>query len=163
MGICCTHSHFCSLSKAVGPSYNYGQDQERYEFTATPCTTQGQDTNWCSFYPILQLEGVSQFSHSDGALCRPRGLQHARPPCPSTTLGACSNSCPLNRWCHPAISSSVVPFSSCLQSFPASGSFPRNQFFISVEGVPTCSFCPNPSWLCASLSQRKLRNDWGLV
>ena len=163
MGVCCIHSHFCSLSKAVGPSYNYGQDQERYEFTATPCSTWGQDMIWCSFYPISQLEGVSQFSRSVGALCRPRGLQHARPPCPSTTPGACSNSCPLNRWCHPAISSSVVPFSSCLQSFPASGSFPRSQFFASVEGVPTCSFCPNPSWLCASLSQRKLRNDWSLV
>ena len=62
---------------------------------------------------------------------QPHGLQHARPPCPSTTPGACSNSCPLNRWCHPAISSSVVPFSSCLQSFPASGSFPRSQFFAS--------------------------------
>ena len=49
------------------------------------------------------------------------GLQHARPPCPSPTPGACSNSCPSSRWCHPTISSSVVLFSSCLQSFPASG------------------------------------------
>ena len=53
----------------------------------------------------------------------PHGLQHTRPPCPSPTLGACSNSCPLSRWCHPTISSSVVPFSSCLQSFPASRTF----------------------------------------
>ena len=52
----------------------------------------------------------------------PHGLQHARPPCPSPTLGVYSNSCPLSPWCHPTISSSVVPF-SCLQSFPASGSF----------------------------------------
>ena len=51
------------------------------------------------------------------------GLQHARPPCPSPTPGAYSDSCPLSQWCHPAISSSVVPFSSCLQTFPASGSF----------------------------------------
>ena len=63
---------------------------------------------------------------------RPHGLQHsARPPCPSPTPGACSNSCPLSQWCHPTISSSVVPFSSCLQSFPASGSFLRSQFFAS--------------------------------
>ena len=62
---------------------------------------------------------------------RPHGLQHARPPCPSPTPGACSNSCPLSRWCHPTISSSVVPFSSCLQSFPASGFFPMGQFFTS--------------------------------
>ena len=61
----------------------------------------------------------------------PHGLQHARLPCASPTPRACSNSCPLSRWCHPKISSSVIPFSSCLQSFPASRSFPRNQFFIS--------------------------------
>ena len=54
------------------------------------------------------------------------GLQHARPPCPSPTPGVYSNSCPLSWWCHPAISSSVVPFSSHLQSFPASGSFPKS-------------------------------------
>ena len=57
------------------------------------------------------------------------GLQHASFPCPSPTLGACSNSCPLSLWCHPNILSSVTPFSSCLQSFLASGSFPVSQFF----------------------------------
>ena len=62
---------------------------------------------------------------------RPHGLQHARLPCPSPTPGACSNSCPLSQWCHPTISSSVIPFSSCLQSFPSSGSFPMSQFFAS--------------------------------
>ena len=62
---------------------------------------------------------------------RPHGLQHTRPPCPSPTPGAYSNSCPLSRWCHPTISSSVIPFSSCLRSFPASGSFPMCQFFAS--------------------------------
>ena len=60
---------------------------------------------------------------------QPHGLQHARLPCSSPTPGACSNSCPLSWWCHPTISSSVVPFSSCLQSFPASGSFQMSQFF----------------------------------
>ena len=60
---------------------------------------------------------------------QPRGLQHARHPCPSPTPGACSNSYPLSRWCHPTTSSSVVPFSSHLQSFPASGSFPMSQLF----------------------------------
>ena len=62
---------------------------------------------------------------------QPHGLQHARLPCPSPTPGACSNSYPLSRWCHPTISSSVILFSSCLQSFPASGSFPVSQFFTS--------------------------------
>ena len=61
----------------------------------------------------------------------PHGLQHARPPCPLPTPEACSNSCPLSEWCHPTISSSVVPFYSGLQSFPASGSFPMSQFFTS--------------------------------
>ena len=61
----------------------------------------------------------------------PHGLQHARLPFPSPPTGACSNSCPSSQWCHPTISSSVVPFSSCLQSFPESGSFPVSQFFAS--------------------------------
>ena len=60
---------------------------------------------------------------------RPHESQHARPPCPSQTPGVYSNSCPSSRWCHPAISSSVVPFSSCPQSLPASGSFPTSQLF----------------------------------
>ena len=59
------------------------------------------------------------------------GLQHVRLLCPSPTSRACSNSCPYSRWCHPTISSSVVPFSSCLQFFPASGSFLMSQFFAS--------------------------------
>ena len=61
----------------------------------------------------------------------PRGLQHARLPCPSPSPRACSNSCPLSWWCHPTISSSVVPFSSCLQSFPVSGSFLMSRLFTS--------------------------------
>ena len=59
------------------------------------------------------------------------GMQHARLPCPSLSPRVCSNSCPLGRWCHPTISSSVIPFSSCPQSFPSSGSFPVSQFFTS--------------------------------
>ena len=62
---------------------------------------------------------------------RPHGLQHSRPPCPSPTPRVYSNSCPVSQWCHQTISFSVVPFSSCLQSFPASGSFPMSQFFAS--------------------------------
>ena len=61
----------------------------------------------------------------------PHGLQHVRLPFPSPTPGAYSNSCPLSQWCHKTISSSVVPFSSCPQSFPASGSFPVSPFFAS--------------------------------
>ena len=61
----------------------------------------------------------------------PHGMQHARLACPSPTPRAYSNSCPSSQWCHPTISSSGIPFSSCLQSFPASGSFPVSQFFTS--------------------------------
>ena len=60
---------------------------------------------------------------------RPHELQHARPPCPSPTPRVYSNSCPSSQWCHPAISPSVIPFSSCPQSLPASGSFPMSQLF----------------------------------
>ena len=88
-----------------------------------------------------------QFSHSvvSNSL-QPHGLQRARLPCPSPTPGACSNSCPSSQWCHPTISSSVVPLSSCLQFFPASGSFPRNRFFASggqsIRASASASFLP---------------------
>ena len=69
-------------------------------------------------------------SHSVVSNCLwPHELQHSRLPCPSLSPGFCSYSCPLNWWCHPGISSSVTPFSSCLQSFPASGSFPMSWLF----------------------------------
>ena len=72
-----------------------------------------------------------QFSSVLSDSLRPHGLQHARPPCLSPTPGVYSNSCALSQWCHPTISSSVTPFSSRLQSFPASGSFPMSQLFTS--------------------------------
>ena len=71
-----------------------------------------------------------QFSHSVMSdSLRPQETQHTRPPCPSSTHGVYPNPCPLSRWCHPAISSSVVPFSSCPQFLPVSGSFPMSQLF----------------------------------
>ena len=87
---------------------------------------------------------------------RPHGLQHARPPWPSLTPRACSNSCPLSQWCHLTISSSVVPFSSYLQSFPASGSFPRSQFFVS--GGQSIGV-----WASASALPMKGWFPWGLT
>ena len=79
-----------------------------------------------------QDRSVSQFSHSvmSNSLW-PHELQHARPPCPSPTPRVHPNSCLFSRWCHPTISSSVIPFSSLPQSFPASGSFPVSQLFAS--------------------------------
>ena len=75
----------------------------------------------------------------------PHGLQRARPPCPSPTPRVYSNSCPLSRWCHPTISSSVISFSSCLQSCPASGSFPMSQLFASSGQSWSFSFNISPS------------------
>ena len=83
---------------------------------------------------------------------RPHGLQHARTPCPSPTSRAYSNSCPSSWWCHPIISSSVIPFSSCLQSFPTSGSFPMSQFFTSSG---------QSIWVSASASVLPMNSqDW---
>ena len=102
---------------------------------------QGAGHDWvtlinCIFlFTTLKCSSV-QFSHSvvSNSL-QPHGLQHARILYPSPTPRAYSNSCPSSRWCHPAISSSVIPFSSRLQSFPASGSFQRSQFFAQSIGV----------------------------
>ena len=95
---------------------------------------------------VASYEFICHSSQSSFQICRkisqcsrsvvsnsswPHGLQHASLPCPSQTPRACSNSCPLSQWCHPTISSFVVPFYSCPQSFPASGSFPMSQFFTS--------------------------------
>ena len=79
---------------------------------------------------VMIFCSVSSVAQSCPTL-QPHGLQHARLPCPSPTPGAWSNSCSLSWWCHPTISFSVVPFSSCLQSFPALGSFQMSQFFAS--------------------------------
>ena len=102
---------------------------------------------------LTEAEDITKFSSvqfsrsviSDSL--RPLGLQHTRPPCPSPTPGVYSNSCPLSQWRHPAISSSVVPFSSCLPSFPASGSFLMSQFFASggqIIGVSASKALLNP-------------------
>ena len=93
---------------------------------------------WLSFYYIYissvhLLSSVQSLSGSDSL--QPHESQHARPPCPSPTPGVHPNSCALSRWCHPAISSSVVPFSSCPQSLPASGSFQMKQFFGQSIGM----------------------------
>ena len=81
--------------------------------------------DWFPVYSSVQSLSQSDFLQTHES-------QHARPPCPSPAPGVYSNSCPSSRWCHPAISSSVIPFSSCPQSLPASGSFPMSQLFTSL-------------------------------
>ena len=89
---------------------------------------------------------------------RPHGLQHSRLPCPSPSPGAFSKSCPLNQWCHPTVSYSVVPFSSCLQSFPASGSFLMSWLFTWWPKYWSFSFSISPSKEYSGLIS--FRTDW---
>ena len=89
--------------------------------------TRSSDNTQFSSDPWIQSLSSVHSVVSDSL--RPHEPQHARPPCPLPTPGVYSNSCPSGQWCHPAISSSVVPFSSCPQSLPASGSFPMSQLF----------------------------------
>ena len=93
-------------------------------------------------FPILLLLTYGKFPHLSSVQfshavmsdsLRPHGLQHTRPNCPSPISRACSNSCPLSQWCHPTILSSVNPFSSCPQSYSASGTFPINQLLASRD------------------------------
>ena len=101
---------------------------------------------WIENIGIFSIFSSVQFSRSvmsDSS--KPPRLQHARPPCPSPTPGGHSNSCSLSQWCRATISSSVVPFSSCLQSFPASGPFPVSRFFTS--GGQSCGVSASASVL----------------
>ena len=101
-----------------------------------------------------------QFSHSVVSdSLRPPELQHARPPCPSQTPGVYPNSCPSIQWCHPAISSSVIPISSCPQSLQASASFPVSQLFASGgQSIGSFSFSISPS--IEHLGLIYFRMDW---
>ena len=120
------------MQRRIGINTKYGQLKSTLWSLGELCVSCFRKAH-CKFfsYLILFLQ-VSQYSCSVVSdSLRPHGLQHARPSCPSPTPGVYSNSCLLSQWCHPTISSSVVPFSSCLQSFPASGSFPTSEFFSS--------------------------------
>ena len=113
--------------------------QEIYTLGILEAVWKHLDSCCLSFSPVLSSHHSYKISHSFETVrllshvwhFAPNGLLHTRLPCPSSTPGVYSNSCPLSWWCHPTISSSVVPFSSCLQSFPTSGPFPMSQFFAS--------------------------------
>ena len=97
---------------------------------------QQDSVHWLFFWYFSNEMRVDLYGHFEissvvSNSLRPHEPQHARPPCPSPTPGVYPNSCPLSWWCHPTISSSIFPFSSYLQSFPASGSFQMSQFFAS--------------------------------
>ena len=113
----------------------------------------------CSYFEVYEVY-VYQFS-SVQSLSRvwlwPHESQHARTPCSSPTPGVHSNSCPSSRWCHPVISSSVVPFSSCPQSLPASGSFPMSQLF--TWGGQSSGVSALASFLPVILEPPKIKSD----
>ena len=97
-----------------------------------------------SYNPISSVQSSSV--HQSCPTLQPHEPQHTRHPCPSPAPGVYPNPCPSSRWCHPAISSSVVPFSSCLQTFPASESFQMSQFFASGgQSIGSFSFNISPS------------------
>ena len=122
---------------------------------------------------VISVKRSNQISRSVGSdSLRPHESQHARPPCPSPTPRVHWDSRPSSQWCCPAISSSVVPFSSCPQSLPASESFPRSQLFTSggqSTGVSAlASFLPkksqgwSPSWVQMPVWVTQLQNDFSL-
>ena len=117
----------------VAISYSRGSSQPKNQTQVSSISCVGRQilTTVLPGKPKLGCTSV-QFSLSVLSYSlRPHGLQHTRLPCLSSTPGAYSNSCPSSWWCHPTISLSAIPFSSCLQSFPALGSFLTNQFFLS--------------------------------
>ena len=135
---------------------------------ASPCISSSRLFYCCCCHSLFSLQAISSILMILGATCTlssvqfshsvmsnsmwPHGLQHARLPSPSPTPRACSNSCPPSRWCPPTISSSVVPFSSCLQSFLASGSIQMSQLFAS---------CGQSTGVSASISVLPVNvQDW---
>ena len=128
----------CYILQLTGPSENkiacdYLQDASEHRKLKKKKKQQQQQQKGTRVKELLsKLNRIYLFSCSvmPDSLW-PHGLQHNRLPCLSPTLGACSNSCPSSWWCHPTISFSVIPFSPCLHSFPASGSFQMSQFFTS--------------------------------
>ena len=118
----------------VAVPFSRGLSQPR-NWTQVSHIAGGFFTSWATKETVVApTQSFSSVQFSSSVVSNslwPHGLQHTRRPCLSPTPGTCSNSCPLSRWCHPTISSSVVPFSSHFQSFPASGSFQMSQFFAS--------------------------------
>ena len=129
--------HLASKSKKIIKDY-WSHDRKTQE--RTEGFTDHGTTDVCQFISVHFSRSVVSNS------LQPHGLQHASLPCPSPTPRVCSNSRPLSQWCHRTISTSVVPFSSCLQSFPASGSFLMSQFFTSsgqsIGASASASFLP---------------------
>ena len=126
-------------SHCLHPHHRWGWDNKHYNSHWTTnfitCRLPPVFKNsTCLLQCLILMSLHCSVTQSCPTLCWPHWLQHTRLPCPSPSPRVCSNSCPVSWWCHPTISLfSVVPFSSCLQSFPASGSFPMNRLFASGD------------------------------
>ena len=130
-------------------------DRGAWKATVQRATKSQTWVKWLSMHKSLFSV---QFSHSVMSdSLRPHGLQHVRLPCPSPIPGACTGSCPVNWWCHPIISSSVIPFSSHLQSCPATESFPVSQLFASGDHSSGASASASASVLPMNIQ------DWFLL
>ena len=149
------HSPFWTLSSVWLPLYS---PQTMWMCLMPLCLVLPLSWVPISKFTLRYVHSV-QLSHSVlSDSLQPRGLQHTRLPYSSPTPGACSNASPLSQWCRPTISSSVVPFSSCLQSFPASGSFQESVLHIRWPKYWTFSFSASPSNEYAGLIS--FRTDW---
>ena len=168
-----------SQARWIAISFCRGSSQPR-DWTCVSCIGRWILYHWGTRKHKKHQFSSVQFSHSVVSdSLRPHELQHARPPCPSPTLGVYSNSCPSSRWCHPAISSPVIPFSSCPQSLPASGSFPMSQLFIwggqsiGVSASASASVLPmkhrwwynahSTSWSPGLRAQTQLKFPWNPI
>ena len=127
-----------SMGCSPPASFAHGDFQARILQWVSMLSSKGssQPRDWAQVFHIedrfFTIWGIREalILRSNDSL-QPHGLSHTRLPCPSLSPRVCSKSCPLSQWCYPTISFSVIPFSSCFQSFPASGSFPMGQFFTS--------------------------------
>ena len=145
--------------KVVQYCHNVLNSTELYTFkwlTIVSCEFQFNKKRSKKFIRSVFVALSVQFSHSVMSdSLQPHESHHARPPCPSPTPRIHSDSCPSSRWCHPAILSSVIPFSSCPQSLPASESFPMSQLFAwgdqSTGASALASFLPEKSHTCSPL------------
>ena len=117
-----------SRSKVITLTYRFPDPDIHWDLSDLLSLTSFISLDFCQPSWVICCCSVT---HSCPTLCGPHGLQHTRLPCPPPCPRACSNSCPLSQWCHPTISSSVIPFSSCLWSFPASESFLMSGLFAS--------------------------------
>ena len=126
-----TEYGLCTRNCAKNVRYISGENKEPFLHKAFVQLEQAINNNQ-NRYMIINRYAISSVQFSRSVMSnslQPHESQHARPPCPSPTPGSHSNSCPSSQWCHPAISSSAVPFFSCPQSLPASESFPMSQLF----------------------------------